>query len=84
MTRLRPRPTILVMALNDPLRVVAALEATQWVVAHAARRLKCSRQALYDALRRYGIERLETPPDVYSDLMSRNGRRGGRPRERTA
>lgn len=68
---------ILWTVLDDPNRLKAALEAADWIVIDAARALGVSRQAVYDAMKRHGIERQAPDPSVWDKVMRT---RGGRPR----
>lgn len=54
-------PFVQVPVLHDRALVLRALERARWILQHAATDLGVSRQALYDAMDRLGIER--QPPD---------------------
>ncbi len=68
------------MALADREVVLRALHDSQWVIAHAAKMLRHSRQAIYDAMERFDIPREPQPEEVYRALRRQTGgmrRRGG-------
>jgi hypothetical protein len=61
--------------------VERALRQHRWIVSDTARALAVSRQALYKAIARHGIE-LPDRTDTLSEVFRRAGRRGGgRPRK---
>ncbi len=41
-----------------------ALEETNWIVAHAAKRLRMGRTTLVEKMRKFGLQRVEDPTDV--------------------
>lgn len=51
--------------------LIAVLERHSWVITDAAKALNVSRQAIYYAFERYGIQRQETPPEVRSKIARR-------------
>lgn len=68
------------MALDNKDLIRKALQDAQWVVSYAALSLGCSRQAVYDAMKRHGIARKQPNAAVWRELKRRLGSRGGRPR----
>ena len=64
--------------------VLDALHSARWVITDAARRLGVTRQGLYKAIRRLGIEVEPAPREVMSRILSEAGSRGGRPRKNAA
>ena len=70
--------------LNNEGLIVAALRASRWIVSIAARDLGVSREALYKALRRHGIERHPPSRKAMSEILRAAGARGGRSRTRSA
>jgi DNA-binding phage protein len=61
-----------------------ALKRSGWVISVAARELGVSREAVYKALRRYGLARRAPSKKAMSEVLSAAGARGGRPRTRSA
>jgi DNA-binding NtrC family response regulator len=70
------------MALENREKVLNALDAACWNVKEAAAVLGVSRQAVYDAMRRFGIERLPSQED--RALISERARRSAYARWRSA
>jgi transposase len=62
------------MALDSREQVLRALRAAHWNVKEAAAALRVSRQAVYDAMRRFGIERKpsQEDPAVVSERARRS------------
>lgn len=69
------------MPLEDPQVVLDALRAASWIRSDAARALGVSRQGLYKAMARHGIEAESPDPDL---LRAAFGRGPRPPRKRAA
>lgn len=67
------------MALASRERLETALATADWIIKDAARALGVSRQAIYDAMERHGIERRPHSPEQWSRIMRE---RAGRPKRR--
>lgn len=67
----------MVVNLGDRDRLLAALEAAEYVITDVARASGYSRQAIYDAMQRHGIQRKKMSRARWSQLQRE---RGGRPR----
>ncbi len=57
------------MALDNRAALLAALRGAHWIIKDAARALGCSRQAIYDAMRRHDIERQPPDPEAWDEAL---------------
>jgi DNA-binding phage protein len=70
--------------LCGKVRMLDALKRSGWVISVAARELGVSREAVYKALRRYGLARRAPSKRAMSEVLRAAGAKGGRPRKDAA